>query len=234
VLSASTLEAARDSHRASQEGSEVVQEATAIMSRTALAVEEMSVTMNHLGSHSERIGAVVDVIEDIAEQTNLLALNAAIEAARAGDQGRGFAVVADEVRKLAERTRTATKEISQLVKAVQDGTREVLQAMEAGRGATEAGRAAISQRVGESLHEIQRLSERVGQQVDHVARAMREQAMVSDDITRKIGNIAVIAQSTVESSDRSARASSVLGSRVAGLNSKLSRFRLPEEESKAA
>ena len=39
-----------------------VREATAIMSRTSEAVEEMSATLTDLGSHSERIGAVVDVI----------------------------------------------------------------------------------------------------------------------------------------------------------------------------
>ena len=57
--------------------------------------------IRRLGSESEGIGGVLDVIHGVAEQTNLLALNAAIEAARAGDQGRGFAVVADEVRTLA-------------------------------------------------------------------------------------------------------------------------------------
>ena len=51
---------------------------------------------------SERIGAVVGLIQAIAAQTNLLALNATIEAARAGDAGRGFAVVASEVKALAD------------------------------------------------------------------------------------------------------------------------------------
>ncbi|MGE4266726.1 MAG: methyl-accepting chemotaxis protein [Deferribacterales bacterium] len=88
-------------------------------------VDELSATVDRLSESSEEIGNIINVISDIADQTNLLALNAAIEAARAGEAGRGFAVVADEVRKLAEKTQSATTEISKIISALQSETQTV-------------------------------------------------------------------------------------------------------------
>jgi methyl-accepting chemotaxis protein len=78
-------------------------------------VEQVVKTMASIKDSSEKIVAIIGVIDGIAFQTNILALNAAVEAARAGDQGRGFAVVAEEVRNLAHRSANAAKEIKTLI-----------------------------------------------------------------------------------------------------------------------
>src|SRR5918999_1637693 len=123
------------------------------MTEIRVVVAEAAGKVEELGKLGEKIGAVVETIDDIAEQTNLLALNAAIEAARAGEHGKGFAVVADEVRKLAERSQRETKAIADLIRDVQAGTREAVQAMELGAQKVEDGSARADQ-AGAALDEI--------------------------------------------------------------------------------
>jgi methyl-accepting chemotaxis protein len=101
--------------------------------RISTTASEETTRTNHmvaaLSQAADRIGEVVQLINDIASQTNLLALNATIEAARAGEAGKGFAVVAGEVKSLATQTSRATEEISTQITAVQDETRRAVDAI---------------------------------------------------------------------------------------------------------
>ncbi|BBE71668.1 methyl-accepting chemotaxis protein [Oharaeibacter diazotrophicus] len=110
-LSASVNEITRQVTQARQISTHAVEEA-----------DRTNVIVSGLSTAAQRIGDVVQLIQNIAAQTNLLALNATIEAARAGEAGRGFAVVASEVKSLANQTAKATEEISAQINAVQDTT----------------------------------------------------------------------------------------------------------------
>jgi methyl-accepting chemotaxis protein len=96
-----------------------------IQTKMSYSVERM----HAMDQRSQKIGEILDVIEDIASQTNMLALNASIEAARAGEHGKGFAIVADEVRKLAEKSADAAHEISGQVRGIQQAVKESVQAI---------------------------------------------------------------------------------------------------------
>ena len=75
-----------------------------------------------LSRRVERIGTVVEVIDEIADRSDLLALNAALEGAKAGDAGRGFSIVAAEMRRLAENVMESTKEIKNLITEIREAT----------------------------------------------------------------------------------------------------------------
>jgi hypothetical protein len=120
------VEAAHVSHASGKATTEIAEN----LQRLASESENSAREVDTLAQRADEISAIVKLIHDVADQTNLLALNAAIEAARAGEAGRGFAVVADEVRKLAERTSTATREISTLVSSIREDSTRARNSME--------------------------------------------------------------------------------------------------------
>ncbi|QCI80103.1 HAMP domain-containing protein [Hankyongella ginsenosidimutans] len=106
-----------------------VVESSRIAERAVQRAQRTDQIVAGLSTDAQKIGEVVELIQNIAEQTNLLALNATIEAARAGEAGRGFAVVASEVKSLAGQTARATEEIAQQIASIQTVTTEAVSAI---------------------------------------------------------------------------------------------------------
>lgn len=194
-LAGNAQEANRLSSRAgelSADGNRAVNNVIQEIERIAEVVNKSAAIVTDLGTHSEEISAIVNVIKEIADQTNLLALNAAIEAARAGESGRGFAVVADEVRKLAERTSLSTQKISTMIATIQNGTRDAVASMKLGVDCVTEG-VALATTAGQSINEIGENARVVVTKVADISTALREQSTASAEIARNVERVAAMA-----------------------------------------
>lgn len=220
-----TFEEAQKSEQSAESGRNVITEMVDSIQQVSLQMTEMSTQMNELGSHGEQIGSVIRVIEGIAEQTNLLALNAAIEAARAGEFGRGFAVVADEVRALAERTTTATKEVAGIIQQIQTGTQEAVTYTQENCKLVEIGVERSSGAVT-ALEEIVTGAANVQSMVNSIATAAEEQTAVTKEIAADITAISDISERSLQLANSSSDNVNGLNSKVAELESLVSKFKL--------
>ncbi|WP_035055724.1 methyl-accepting chemotaxis protein [Andreprevotia chitinilytica] len=203
-VSGSAGESAEQSQRASTvavDGENMAVEAAGEIKRISSDITEAASLIHSLVERSQEIGGIAAVINDIANQTNLLALNAAIEAARAGEQGRGFAVVADEVRKLAERTASATQDITRTIQAVQNDTNLAVGKINDVSAQVNTG-VSLTERAAEALREIRSHAADTLGKIREVASATHEQSQASNAIATNVEQIARM----VEESDMSVSA----------------------------
>ena len=182
-----------------------------------------------LGVMNEKAGninAVVSTIGKVADQTNLLSLNAAIEAEKAGEYGRGFAVVATEIRRLADQTAASTGDIEQMVKEMVSAVSAGVMGMDKFAEELRRGAAEISS-VGVQLDRVISEVQSLAPSVESVNDGMRSQTMGAQQISDALSQLGEAARLTADSIRDSSRAIDQLNEATRGLQTGVTRFKLP-------
>ena len=199
-----------------QEISRQVNSSTEISNGAVTESEAATEQVQGLAESSQRIGEVVNLINDIASQTNLLALNATIEAARAGDAGKGFAVVASEVKNLASQTARATEDISAQITDIQGAT-----------GSAVAAIGGISKTIGqisETSNSISAAVEEQGASTEEISRNVQEAAQGTEEVNSNMGEVNSGAQETGTAAGEVLEAANELSQQAGSLREEVEKF----------
>ncbi len=212
-----TLNSARSGRGAIAEFIQAMQQIRA----DGIAVSE---SITKLLRRVERIGTVVEVIDEIADRSDLLALNAALEGSRAGEAGKGFSIVAAEMRRLAENVLDSTKEIKNLITEIREATAAAASAADASRTATEVG-----ERLGSvAASAVEGILSGV-QETSDAARvinlATQQQRTATEQVVASMAEIEDVTRQTTQASKQATSAAAELTQLASRLSELIKRFK---------
>lgn len=137
--SANVADLAQQTTNSTQTGSVAVRNAQSALTHIRSQVDTVMQHMVGLGTKSQEIGAILNIIKELAERTNILAINATVEAMGSSESGKRFVAVADEMRNLATRVSGASKEVRTLVEDIRTAASATIAATEDGSKAVDLG-----------------------------------------------------------------------------------------------
>ncbi len=212
-----TLNSARSGRGAIGEFIEAMQQIRA----DGLAVSE---SITKLLRRVERIGTVVEVIDEIADRSDLLALNAALEGSRAGEAGKGFSIVAAEMRRLAENVLDSTKEIKNLITEIREATAAAASAADASRTATEQGERLGSVAAG-AVEGILAGVQETSDAARVINLATQQQRTATEQVVASMAEIEDVTRQTTQASKQATSAAAELTQLASRLSELIKRFK---------
>ena len=177
------------------------------MNKVKSQAQSIAESMLVLADNSQKIGGIIDIIDEISDQTNLLALNAAIEAAGAGEAGKRFAIVAQEVRRLAERTVDATTQVKRFIDEIQKATTSTIMVTEEGiKAADNAG--ALVDKVQASFTLVMEMVEETARAAKEITLSTQQQTSACEQMAETMAEVRDVAQQVAVSAEETERATS--------------------------
>jgi methyl-accepting chemotaxis protein len=184
---------------ASTAGQQAVTDAVGGMDHLKGQVMSIAEAMLQLGENSQKIGGIIDIIDEISDQTNLLSLNAAIEAAGAGEAGKRFSIVANEVRRLADRTAEATNQVKALIVQIQQATNSTIMLTEEGTKGVDAASALVAN-ISQALERITRAVTETTNAASEIKLMTQQQTTASEQMAETIAEVRDVASQVATSS----------------------------------
>ena len=178
-------------------------------------MEELTEAMGSITESSQKIGNIIQTIEEIADQTSLLSLNASIEAARAGESGKGFSVVAGEIQRLAEQSAESANSTRELIE-------QALAAVERGNELNELTR--------QSLLKIQEDIKSVVVLADQTKEASISQAAAMEQLNAGVEQISGVVQNNAATAQETSATSEELSAQAESLKDMVNHFRLRKDD----
>ncbi|MDI6736637.1 MAG: methyl-accepting chemotaxis protein [bacterium] len=216
---------AEETLQSAQAGQDGVQNVITSMQKIKETTEAGARRILTLGEKSQKIGEILELINNIAAETKLIAFNAAIEASRAGEAGRGFAVVAVEVKKLAENVVGATKTIKEIAAEIQSLASASVMAIEEDVRKVDEG-TRLAQRAGESLEEILDMVDQTTKSAKQISVATQQQRTASEQVVSTMHEIAEVSKQSAASSRQSITSVSELNTLAEDLKGAIEKFKL--------
>lgn len=181
-------------------------------------------SITKLSKRVERIGTVVEVIDEIADRSDLLALNAALEGSRAGEAGKGFSIVAAEMRRLAENVLESTKEIKNLITEIREATAAAASAAGASKSATEAGEK-LGSVAASSVEGILSGVQETSDAARVINLATQQQRTATEQVVASMAEIEEVTRQTTQASKQSTGAAAELTQLAGRLAELIKRFK---------
>ncbi len=182
-------ESADKSSQAANSGNEYMVMTINSMENIRQHMEKAMNQILELSSQANRVGSIIDIIEEVSEQTNLLALNASIEAAGAGEAGSRFSVVATEVRRLANRTMETIESVRNIVDSIQTSTNSMVMLSENQHKAVESGVQSVRS-MGEHFAQILEFVDSTSQFGTEISHITKQQSSATQQMASSINEVA--------------------------------------------